>query len=331
MMSHRAIVRMMVAGLCMMIMPLMAKGQDIHFSQVDADPMLLNPAYAGFYQGAGRFGVVYRNQWASVSVPYQTVALTGEIGVWRDKRQARGLSVGFAFFGDHAGTLNYGTTSGHLSAAYYHALSRSGNNYISVGLEGGFAIAGYDPSMADMDDPSEVFALQQVNYPLLAAGLAWYYQPSPDLHIKTGVSIRNINRPNISYLGLDSTFLHRRYSVYARLEYRPWQYVSLMPVTMMQWQGKHQELVYGMDVKWYLEEGGAHEISLRAGLAMRHADAVIATLMMEYDALLFSFCYDANVSGLAAASNTFGAIEIGLVYRLPEGKKKQKAIKCPMY
>ena len=31
------------------------RAQDIHFSQVDANPLLLNPAYAGFYNGAGRF------------------------------------------------------------------------------------------------------------------------------------------------------------------------------------------------------------------------------------------------------------------------------------
>ena len=58
-----------------------ARAQDIHFSQVDANPMLLNPAYAGFYNGAGRFGAIYRNQWASVSIPFQTFALTGEMAL----------------------------------------------------------------------------------------------------------------------------------------------------------------------------------------------------------------------------------------------------------
>ena len=58
--------------------------QDIHFSQVDANPLLLNPAYAGFYDGAGRFGIIYRNQWASVSIPFQTFAITGEMALWRD-------------------------------------------------------------------------------------------------------------------------------------------------------------------------------------------------------------------------------------------------------
>ena len=305
--------------------------QDIHFSQVDANPLLLNPAYAGFYDGAGRFGVIYRNQWASVSIPFQTFAITGEMALWRDNSHHRGLSIGASLFSDHAGSLHYGTTSGHLSLAYYHALNRHGNNFLSLGLEGGFAQSGFDPSRAEMQDPTELFPSWQSSYPLLAAGIAWYYQPSGDLHTKVGLSLRNINQPNISYLGLDNTFLLRRYSLFARAEYRHWQTWSLMPVLLFQMQGDYRELVYGADVKWYLDEGSRHQISLRAGLAYRQGDAIIANLLMEYDALLFNFCYDANISGLAVASNTIGAFEVGLVYRMSNRGKKTKALKCQPY
>ena len=82
----------------MLVMAFAVQGQDIHFSQVDADPMLLNPAYAGFYQGAGRFGMLYRNQWATVSIPYQTFAFSGEVALWRSRNMSRGLSAGAMFF-----------------------------------------------------------------------------------------------------------------------------------------------------------------------------------------------------------------------------------------
>lgn len=307
-----------------------AAGQDIHFSQVDADPVLLNPAYAGFYQGSGRFGVVYRNQWASVSIPYQTVAVTGEMALWRGGVR-NGLSVGASVFNDDAGTLSYGTTSGHLSLAYYHALNRAGTSVLSVGIEGGWAQSGFDPSHAEMEDESERFERPKVGYPLLAAGVAWYWQPMADFHAKVGFSARNVNRPNISYMQLDETFMERRYSLFARAEYRCWQSVSLLPVVLAQVQGRHRELIYGGDVKWYIEEGGAREVSLRAGLAYRHADALIASLMLEYDAFLFSFCYDANVSGLSVASGGVGAFEVGVVYRFAKNGKRTKRIKCPQY
>ncbi len=308
----------------------MCAAQDIHFSQVDADPVLLNPAYSGFYEGLGRFGVVYRNQWASVSVPFSTLAASGEMAVWRGGGR-RGLSVGGTLFADKAGTLNYGTVSGHLSTAYYQALNRSGSSVLSVGVEVGWAQSGFDPSQAEMEEAGEGFEVRKVQYPLLAAGLAWYWQPTPDFHLKAGLSLRNLNRPNISYMKLDETYLARRYSLFARAEYRCWQSISLLPVLMSQVQGKHREVVFGGDVKWYIEEGGSREVSLRAGVAMRAADALIANLMLEYNSLLFTFSYDANISGLAVASGGMGAFEAGLVYRLAKGNKKTKALKCPQY
>lgn len=308
----------------------MCAAQDIHFSQVDADPVLLNPAYSGFYEGLGRFGVVYRNQWASVSVPFSTLAASGEMAVWRGGGR-RGLSVGGTLFADKAGTLNYGTVSGHLSTAYYQALNRSGSSVLSVGVEVGWAQSGFDPSQAEMEEAGEGFEVRKVHYPLLAAGLAWYWQPTPDFHLKAGLSLRNLNRPNISYMKLDETYLARRYSLFARAEYRRWQSISLLPVLMSQVQGKHREVVFGGDVKWYIEEGGSREVSLRAGVAMRAADALIANLMLEYNSLLFTFSYDANISGLAVASGGMGAFEAGLVYRLAKGNKKTKALKCPQY
>ena len=281
----------------MLVMAFAVQGQDIHFSQVDADPMLLNPAYAGFYQGAGRFGMLYRNQWATVSIPYQTFAFSGEVALWRSRNMNSGLSAGVSLFNDHAGTLHYGTTSGHLSLAYYRAVNRAATSYLSF----------------------------------VAAGVAWYWQPTGDFHTKVGVSVRNINRPNISYMQLDSVFLHRRFSLFARAEYRYWNAVSVLPVFLCQFQGRHREWIYGADLKWYIEEGGARQVSLRAGVAMRHLDAVIASLMVEFNAFLFTFCYDANISGLSVASGSFGAIEAGVVYRLNQGSRKTKAIKCPVY
>lgn len=307
------------------------RAQDIHFSQVDADPMLLNPAYAGFFDGMGRFGMIYRNQWATISAPFQTTGVTGEMAIWRSNNRQRGLSMGGTFFNDHAGALHYGTTSGHLSLAFFTSISRYGNNILSLGIDGGWAQSGFNPNNASMEDPAETFDVHKVNYPLLCLGLAWYYQPTSDLHTKVGLSVRNLNRPNISYSGMLDTYLEPRYSLFARAEWRHWEMFSLMPTLLFQAQGQYRELLYGADVKWYLVEGGQNQMSLRTGLAVRHADALIANLMIEYNAFVFTFCYDANISDLIAASGGVGALELGLVYRLSKGTRKKMKIKCPAY
>lgn len=305
--------------------------QDIHFSQVDANPLLLNPAYAGFFDGMGRFGLTYRNQWLAAMIPYQTLAVTGEMAVWHDQQTGNGLSVGGSVFADHAGELSYGSTSAHVSPAFYFALNRYRNNYLSLGFDLGWGQSGFDPSRADLDDPSEYFDTPHVGYVLVGLGAAWYYQPVSEVSVRLGVSARNVNRPRLTYLGDEESRLPMRFSIFGRGEWRRWQQVSIMPQLMIQKQGEYAEMVYGADVKWYMSEGGAHETSMRLGLAMRQADALITNLVVEYDAFIFTFCYDATVSDLASAAKGVGAMELGLVYRLARTKKKTRAIKCPIY
>jgi hypothetical protein len=57
---------------------LYSKAQDLHFSQFFEAPLLRNPALAGLYEGDIRVQGVYRNQWNSVSFPYQTGSFNAE-------------------------------------------------------------------------------------------------------------------------------------------------------------------------------------------------------------------------------------------------------------
>src|SRR5262245_38456566 len=52
--------------------------QDVGFSQFYDQPLLRNPALAGFFDGDMRFTASYRNQWQSVTTPYRTFGLGTE-------------------------------------------------------------------------------------------------------------------------------------------------------------------------------------------------------------------------------------------------------------
>ena len=86
---------------------------------IDLDPLLFNPAYSGFFDGTGRFGIVYRNQWASVSKPFQTVSATAELNIMRSSRSMSGLNGGLWLTSDHAGTLEYGNTAAAAIVSYF--------------------------------------------------------------------------------------------------------------------------------------------------------------------------------------------------------------------
>ena len=53
-------------------------GQDPHFSQFFEAPLLRNPSLAGLFAGDIRFQTVYRNQWQSITNPYQTGSINFE-------------------------------------------------------------------------------------------------------------------------------------------------------------------------------------------------------------------------------------------------------------
>ena len=306
-----------------------AKAQDLHFSMLDLDPLLFNPAYSGFFDGTGRFGVVYRNQWASVSTPFQTLTATAEVSLMRSKRNRNGLSAGLWLTSDRAGTLDYGASTASVIASYFQALG-SGNDLVSLGLEGGIGQVGFNPDNIELSDGSEAFPSTHAFYPTLGAGVAWFRQWSDALYTKAGFSMRNINEPDISYLATGDSRLARRWNVYARGEWRGWPQLSLLPVVGYQHQGAYSELVYGCDVRWYLNERPRDYLAFGAGLLARHADATAISLAVLYHEWTFAFCYDANISRLAEASHTLGAFEIGILYMITKKDKKRSAIPCPI-
>ena len=303
--------------------------QDLHFSMFDLDPLLFNPAYAGFFDGTSRFGAVYRNQWASVSTPFQTLTATAEFSVMRSTRNRNGVNGSLWISGDRAGTLGYGSTVVSAIASYFQAIG-NGDNLLSVGLEVGYGQTGFNTEGIDMTDGTESFSRTHASYPTLGAGLAWFCQWTETLYTKTGFSMRNINEPDISYLGIADSRLARKWNLYSRAEWRGWPQWSLMPVIGFQHQGDFSELVYGCDVRWYINERPRDYLAFSAGLLARHADAAAINLAVLYHEWTFAFCYDANISRLAEASHTLGAFEIGILYMIHKKDKKHSAMPCPI-
>src|SRR5579871_2190773 len=80
-----------------------ATAQDIHFSQFFETPLLRNPSLAGIFSGDMRLQTVYRNQWQSVTVPYQTTSINGEFKLPIGKGYDY-ITVGGEILYDKAGT-----------------------------------------------------------------------------------------------------------------------------------------------------------------------------------------------------------------------------------
>ena len=99
-----------------------------------------------------------------------------------------------------------------------------------------------------------------------------------------------------------------------------------------QHQKGFSELVYGCDVKWYVNERARKYLAFSTGLLGRHGDALAVNVAVEWTQWVFAFSYDANLSTLAEASHTLGAFEIGVVYKIGkrDDKHYKEALPCPI-
>ena len=241
-------------------------GQDIHFSQIDINPVLLNPAYSGFFEGKGRFGMVYRNQWKSVSEPYETFAFTGEWNAYRRRYYGDGINVGLSLTADEAGTLSYGTMQADAVVSYFKRLNKSNNHFISVGLSLGMGQQSFNPMDAVLPEQDESFDVVKTTYADLGIGLAWFYNPIDDFTIKVGLGAKHLNKPNISYMQLDDIYLNTTYNIYTRVEYKASYTFSVLPIVVYKHQNNYNELLYGVDVKWYGYESSSYNVACAAGI-----------------------------------------------------------------
>src|ERR1041385_6201325 len=127
--------------------------QDIHFSQYNASPLLLNPELSGLNAGDYRAYANFRTQWVTVSSgnTYRTFAGGADMSVGKITRYNSFAGLGISFFSDQAGAINLNSNHLDLSLAYHFMLNHRGTMQLSAGIQGGFNYRSINPSKAVYD------------------------------------------------------------------------------------------------------------------------------------------------------------------------------------
>ncbi|HWB62269.1 MAG TPA: PorP/SprF family type IX secretion system membrane protein, partial [Chitinophagales bacterium] len=112
--------------------------QDQHFSMFYASPLTLNPALTGVNEGDYRVSGIYRNQWRSISTPYQSYGLSFDIKLLQSKLKNDIFGVGGTLEGDQSGDGKLTMTSGMLSAAFHKGLDKDHHHFLGVGVQFAF-------------------------------------------------------------------------------------------------------------------------------------------------------------------------------------------------
>ena len=116
-----------------------SKAQDIHYTQYSFLPLLQNPSNAGLFDGNMRFSGIYRNQWATVPVNYNSIGFSFDANFLENFRTGSRVGAGLNFYFDQAGDSKFQTLHLMVPIAYHLNVPISDHQLkVSIGVEGGF-------------------------------------------------------------------------------------------------------------------------------------------------------------------------------------------------
>ncbi len=343
----KTIQRNLLWGILTFIASQNAQSQDIHFSQFNEAPLLRNPALAGIFTGDFRLQAVYRTQWQSITVPYQTTSFNGEYRLKAGKSEDF-ITIGAQILYDKAGSA--AMTSTHILPAvnYHKSLSEQRNMYLSLGFMGGmvqrridrskittnsqFDGSTYNGSLSD----GENFDNPSYTYFDGTAGMSFNTQvgDNTDNNIFVGISYHHFNKPsNISFYGNTKLEMIPKwvYSGGAKLSTSERSYITIQADYSQ--QGPHSEMIGGAIYTYKLDDEVDPTYLIHGGAFLRFKDAIIPVAKLEVRPLAISVSYDTNISPLSSATSGRGGFELALSYQtfLNRDNTSRDAVRCPRF
>ena len=316
--------------------------QDIHFTQFWNVPLYHNPALTGVYSGDMRMVANYRNQWASVPVPYSTFHGSFEQKIPIKRLGNNVLGGGILLNHDQAGDSKLSRTNITLSSAYTHQLSNK--HFLSGGLQIGIAQRRFQTDELTFDNQfngdvfdgnlptNEVFTNKNFIFGELNAGLNWHFQLSQKgISADAGIGLAHINKPPQSFFENEVVRLPRRMSIFAKANIPVTPIIDLQPALLIQRQGAYRENIYGTNFKYHFSKKAGNEMGVYIGAWHRTGDALAFSAGVDYLNLSVGISYDINISPFKTATNGAGGPEISAIYTITKVQSLEEFKSCPIF
>lgn len=313
--------------------------QDIHWSQFNDNPIFQNPANSGRFKGTYRFYANYRDQWRSVTVPFQTFSVSADTKFEKPKN----LGLGMLLFHDVAGDGRFRTVEFQVSPTYNLKLDSDSIHNLRFGLQLGlnhrqmtydnfywdsqFDGVQYNASLAT----NETFETQKKTNFSTSVGVVYEWAINDRKRIAAGIGFFNINAPNQGFKG-QVIKRDRRLNVFAQGQFKVDHDWDILPTFQMNFQGTYNEIIFGANVRYIYKERLDQYMAFYAGGFFRNKDSGYMSIGMDYKEWFAGISYDMNFSKLVPASKVRGGIEISLRYILTKIKPKNIYHRvCPDY
>jgi type IX secretion system PorP/SprF family membrane protein len=301
-------------------------GQDPQFTQFYANPLYLNPAFAGTAR-CPRVVLNYRNQWPALTGTFVTSSASFD-------QHVEGVMGGLGLLVTHdqagKGTLNTTTVSGLYS--YQQAISRK------FSIKAGFQATYFQKSIdwekltfGDMIDPRRGFIYNTNDVPRggsvgnadFSAGLLGY----SDVFV-VGFAVHHLTEPNESLIVGTSKLPmkitgHAGASIPIGMKGKYGEAATrISPNVLYQQQAEFRQLNLGL----YVDRG-----PITAGVWYRTRDAFIVLIGFHTEKLKFGYSYDVTTSKLTTATAGSHEISLQLEFKCKRKNRRFRTVPCPQF
>lgn len=302
-----------------------AMAQDPEFTQFYANPLYLNPAFAGSSH-CPRMNLNYRNQWPALTGTFVTYSAS-----YDQHFDAISGGIGLLVLNDKAGEGTLTTTDVSLMYAYQLNINREFS--IRMGLQATYAQKKVDwekLTFGDMIDPrygfiyptAEIKPETTRSFWDFSAGLLAYSS-----HLYGGVAVNHLTQPEESFIrpAPGSTLpmkITAHVGALIPLSGRHSEESYISPNVLYQIQRDFQQFNVGVYIA---------KPPLVGGLWYRNKDSFIALVGLQQGIFKFGYSYDLTVSKLSNASAGSHELSFSMQFQCHPHKKRFRAVKCPAF
>ncbi len=310
----------------------LAVAQDPAFSQFYANPLYLNPAFAGSAV-CPRIIMNYRNQWPSISGTFVTYNASYDMHI--DKISG---GIGLLVNTDRAGEGTIVTSS--FSGIYSYRLEVSRTFSIKAALQATYVDRrlawekltfgdqidprnGFKPDVPSLETPPGKLTKGYLDF---STGIIGYTE-----NFYAGVAISHLTQPEEGFLTIHK--LPMKFTAHAgavidlqarKSKSRSQDDLTISPNIL--YQQHFNQLNYGFYVNWSPFVSG---IWYRQNF--QNSDAVIFLVGIQQNSFKIGYSYDLTVSKLTNITGGAHEVSLALQLRCPTKKKRIRTINCPSF
>ncbi|TAE15152.1 MAG: type IX secretion system membrane protein PorP/SprF [Bacteroidetes bacterium] len=317
--------------------------QDLSFSQFYEKPLLRNPALAGVFDGDVRVTGAFRNQWQSISVPFQTSAASIEYKI-PFNQHGDWLTLGLQSTLDVAGDIKLKRTQVLPVLNFHKSLSADESKYLSIAFSAGPVNSQFDPTKLKLNDqfmggaynpnaPTQVFERTGFNYWTASTGISYSSSYGEDIKYYVGVGLFHFNKPKVAFYTSNSdVYLQPKLALNGGITIQTTEVNRIIGYADYFSQGGNKQfmmgMLYGTDITERLEDD--RRVSFYVGAAYRWNDALVPVAKIDVYRLGIGLSYDVTVNKLSTATQMRGGFELTLSYKanLTRRNSYTDAVQC---